>query len=424
MSLNNEISTLDNFTQIRNDILNNCLLTGREKGVLSYLISKPTGWDFSCTRISNDFGDGVCSIKSSIKALEQEKWLIREKLSTGRMVYTIKYGNIQLFSYEEANVRHPHSAASAPLSNKEDKKDLIKDKASKEAPSKQASKAPAKKYSKKDRKIAKLHYKEVLAANPKTTIKFNKDDWSNAVRLLREAQGYNHKEISDALEFARQSTFWATNAQSIPALRGRSKNGLLKFENLFADFKADTFVGVGPAEGKNEFDPRDQWEDSRRVQICNNITSCLKDKFYDDDKIDKLVELVDTIDHMTETFTTVWRSHREGLPLRFSRGSLHNSAAVKDWDAYPNFFNKKEGREGFIGFKDLQLGSEMFNKFEDWVCKHMRIGPVPAMEDLMGTTYPDSKSLRKAWKQYLKGLNVKSDTYYFTTTLPIKYTNS
>jgi hypothetical protein len=56
--------------------------------------------------------------------------------------------------------------------------------------------------------------------------------WCDAVRLLRR-DGFTHEELAAMLAFARaDDEFWRGKATSLVALRSRSKNGLLKAENL------------------------------------------------------------------------------------------------------------------------------------------------------------------------------------------------
>jgi hypothetical protein len=61
--------------------------------------------------------------------------------------------------------------------------------------------------------------------------------WPNAVRQLRELDGFSLEDLRAALAFVRTDEFWRPNALSLPGLRSRSKNGLLKIENILAKIK-------------------------------------------------------------------------------------------------------------------------------------------------------------------------------------------
>lgn len=64
------------------------------------------------------------------------------------------------------------------------------------------------------------------------TARPNIDEWTDAVRLLR-SDGFTHADLDEMLAFARaDDEFWRDKATSLSGLRRRSKNGLLKAENL------------------------------------------------------------------------------------------------------------------------------------------------------------------------------------------------
>lgn len=78
------------FTQVANEVLNNPRLSAKAKGLYAYLYSKPDGWNFAIDRIANDFTDGRASINNGLQELEANKYLTRERLTTGRVNYQLK----------------------------------------------------------------------------------------------------------------------------------------------------------------------------------------------------------------------------------------------------------------------------------------------------------------------------------------------
>lgn len=64
------------------------------------------------------------------------------------------------------------------------------------------------------------------------TVKVNREKWANSVRQMRELDKVPPEEILAMLDFVREDRFWSKNAISLPALRQRSDNGLLKHENI------------------------------------------------------------------------------------------------------------------------------------------------------------------------------------------------
>lgn len=287
----------------------------------------------------------------------------------------------------------------------------------KDNPLEQVPKSPPVKYSKQDEEIATLHYNEVLSSFPKTVTVFDKDKWSNAVRLLREVQKYTYEEISGMLAWSRSNTFWSKVGQSLPALRMVKNDKPMKVGSLYDQYieSLDKDNTNNPAQSKEVFLPEAEWgddtpKDRRSIKICNGITSCLKDVFKDEGKIVRLVNLVETIEHMTSYgYINIWRSYREGKPVLFSRGDIQS----KPEDAYPNFFKKIKG--DFVGFKDITLDTALFNEFEDFVCsRRMYINHNDAKDLLMNKKFSNHDKRLKAWKKYLKKLDKNSDNYYFT----------
>ena len=66
------------YGQVPNDILNNPNLSLKAKGLFAFLQSKPDGWMFSIERISGQTRDGKDAIRSAIKELEKNGFLIRK----------------------------------------------------------------------------------------------------------------------------------------------------------------------------------------------------------------------------------------------------------------------------------------------------------------------------------------------------------
>ena len=113
------------FTQVANVVLNDKLLSAKAKGLYAYLYSKPDGWDFAIDRIANDFSDGRKSINAGLQELEQNGYLLREKQSSGKVVYVLKSQmtkmDIRLLEPDVQNGKEPKRqiAEMGTISNKE-----------------------------------------------------------------------------------------------------------------------------------------------------------------------------------------------------------------------------------------------------------------------------------------------------------------
>lgn len=72
----------NNFGIAPNKLLNDEKISLKAKGLFVYIQSKPEGWSFSAERIALSQRDGLDSVKSAIKELEEHGYLIRQKRHT------------------------------------------------------------------------------------------------------------------------------------------------------------------------------------------------------------------------------------------------------------------------------------------------------------------------------------------------------
>lgn len=81
------------FAQIKNEVLRDKNLSLKAKGLFAYIYSKPNNWNFSAERISLESRDGVDSVRGAIIELEENDYLSRKRLATGRVVYYVHFDN-------------------------------------------------------------------------------------------------------------------------------------------------------------------------------------------------------------------------------------------------------------------------------------------------------------------------------------------
>jgi len=79
------------FTQIKNEVLQDKKLSLKAKGLFAYMYSKPDDWDFSGDRIAKENADGRKSIYVALKELESLNYLDRIKRPDGKSDYYIHY---------------------------------------------------------------------------------------------------------------------------------------------------------------------------------------------------------------------------------------------------------------------------------------------------------------------------------------------
>lgn len=80
-----------NYGIIPNDVLNSSRISFKAKGLFAFIQSKPDGWDFSAERISNQTNEGLTSVRTGLKELEKEGYLIRRKMHNQYGFFEIEY---------------------------------------------------------------------------------------------------------------------------------------------------------------------------------------------------------------------------------------------------------------------------------------------------------------------------------------------
>lgn len=93
-----------------------------------------------------------------------------------------------------------------------------------------------------DRSIAKEW--AAFAQDQVPTMKIELDDWSSAIRLMRERDGLTEAEVTEVFGFIRSDPFWSTKALSPVSVRKRSHGrDLTKLENIRLQMKPSTNAG-------------------------------------------------------------------------------------------------------------------------------------------------------------------------------------
>jgi DNA-binding MarR family transcriptional regulator len=62
---------------------------------------------------------------------------------------------------------------------------------------------------------------------------------ADVLRKLIDIDGYSESEVVDAIRWAKENSFWSNQIISLRSLRDK-KSDVMKFENLYNQFKADT----------------------------------------------------------------------------------------------------------------------------------------------------------------------------------------
>jgi len=101
------------FTQIPNALLNDSVLSFKAKGIFSYLLSKPDGWQFFTADIEKHGKEGRDAILSGLHELEEHGYLKREQLNEngrfGNTVFHLQFPENALIRERETRIRKTRS---------------------------------------------------------------------------------------------------------------------------------------------------------------------------------------------------------------------------------------------------------------------------------------------------------------------------
>ena len=199
------------FAQIKNEVLNDEELSLKAKGLFAYIYSKPNDWDFSAERITLDSKDEIKAVRSAIKELEDNEYLTRKRLATGRVTYFIHYDKKP--QCQKAIVPKSHSAKIGTVSNKDLKQTKIK--------------KVTKNYIQEDIFLTEILYKNVdqnypELADKRTELKKEKD--YEEMNRLRRLDKWNTDQIKLIINWSQNDSFWKMNIRSVKKLRKQFNN--------------------------------------------------------------------------------------------------------------------------------------------------------------------------------------------------------
>ena len=83
------------FAQVPNELLCDKNISLKAKGLWAYIQSKPNDYEFSSERIVEETKDGVDSVKSALVELETAGYLIRDRLQSGKVDYTLQFPKVE-----------------------------------------------------------------------------------------------------------------------------------------------------------------------------------------------------------------------------------------------------------------------------------------------------------------------------------------
>ena len=102
------IEKRNDFTVISNAIFKDKTLSARAKGLLTEMLSLPEDWDYTLKGLSFLFADGIDSIRSGIRELEEHGYVVRQRSrnENGRL------GGVEYIIYETPHIADAFSPES------------------------------------------------------------------------------------------------------------------------------------------------------------------------------------------------------------------------------------------------------------------------------------------------------------------------
>ena len=86
------INKTRDYTVMSNHHLRNTSLSLKAKGLLSLMLSLPDNWDYTTKGLASICKDGIDSICSAVKELEQHGYIVRERVRNNKgQLTTIEY---------------------------------------------------------------------------------------------------------------------------------------------------------------------------------------------------------------------------------------------------------------------------------------------------------------------------------------------
>jgi hypothetical protein len=120
------VQKTDNYTVMSNHHLRNKDMSLKAKGLMSLMLSLPPEWDYSIGGLVAICKESHTSIRSALKELEKNKYLIRERKNDKKGYFTYEY---TLFEVPEPHVDNQHTVkAPADASHTENGTQIKKDK--------------------------------------------------------------------------------------------------------------------------------------------------------------------------------------------------------------------------------------------------------------------------------------------------------
>lgn len=206
--------TDDNFTVVRNDVLQDENLSWKAKGVFVYLWSQKDDWQYYSKEVVKHSTDGIKSLRSGLRELQDAGYL--------RITQLRENGEFTNQKWDLSPVPMPLSPDSPKGSaeNGDAEKGQLTSTNSNNNLSKKTSSHKSKIYDDDSPYmiLANLLLRWMVSNNDKTK-QPNIQKWADEIRKMHQIDKYDLGDIKKVIVWSQRDDFWSTNILSASKLR-------------------------------------------------------------------------------------------------------------------------------------------------------------------------------------------------------------
>ncbi len=120
------VEKTQNYTVMSNHHLRNKEMSLKAKGLMSLMLSLPPSWDYSIGGLVAICKESHTSIRSALKELEQNKYLIRERINSEKGYFTYEYTLYEIPHTENLHTDKAHTDKRRTENRTQIKKEKVK----------------------------------------------------------------------------------------------------------------------------------------------------------------------------------------------------------------------------------------------------------------------------------------------------------
>jgi hypothetical protein len=184
------------YGTIPNDLLNSIHISFKAKGMYAYIQSKPDNWEFSAERISKQVKEGLPSVISALKELENFGYLARNRYQNNKGFWVVEYLLYEIPIEENLIIGKPNEEN--PIIGKQSNNS-----------NKDYSKKEDNIYTNNKERVVKASFSEMVSPH----LHELKDEYSNFFYYWTEKniQGKERWECQKFFEISRRVKTWMQN---------------------------------------------------------------------------------------------------------------------------------------------------------------------------------------------------------------------